>query len=38
MASKLQPDETILTGSWVTKDGKVAGDEITERIHWLIAH
>lgn len=35
---KLQPDEIVLTGSWVVQNGQVLGDAICERIKWLISH
>ena len=36
--TKLQPSETVLTGSWIAQNGKVHGDAICERIKWLLAH
>jgi Immunity protein 27 len=35
---KLQPNEQLLTGSWVAQTDKVHGDAICERIKWLLAH
>jgi hypothetical protein len=35
---KLQPGETLLTGSWVMENSQMHGDATCERIHWLIAH
>ena len=34
----LAPDETILTGQWITQDGRVVGDEACRRIHELTPH
>jgi hypothetical protein len=34
---KLDPDESLLTGSWIIQDGKVRGDTICERIDWLLS-
>jgi Immunity protein 27 len=36
--TKLQPNEQLLTGSWIAQNGKVHGDAICERIKWLLAH
>jgi hypothetical protein len=36
--NKLQPDEQMLTGRWLVEDGRVRGDDVCERIEWLIAH
>ena len=33
---ELQPDETMLTGSWVQESWSVKGDDICQRIEWLI--
>lgn len=35
---KLQPHETILTGSWLVEDGQARRDAIAERVEWLISH
>lgn len=36
--TKLQPNETILTGKWLVQDGQTRRDTISERIQWLISH
>ncbi|MET2830342.1 Imm27 family immunity protein [Mesorhizobium shangrilense] len=36
--TKLEPNEQLLTGSWIVQDGKVRGDPICVRIEWLLAH
>ena len=36
MHSELQPNESQLTGKWLESNGIVTGDQITERIIWLI--
>jgi Immunity protein 27 len=36
--TKLQPNEQLLTGSWVAQNDNVHGDAICERIKWLLAH
>ena len=33
---ELQPNETVLTGSWLQESGIVKGDDICQRIEWLI--
>jgi hypothetical protein len=35
---KLQPDETVLTGSWLIQSGQPSRDSVCERIDWLISH
>ena len=35
---KLQPNEIVLTGSWLIQNGEVHRDAISERIEWLISH
>ena len=35
---KLQPDETLLIGNWITENGKARADAVCERIAWLIAN
>jgi hypothetical protein len=35
---KLLPDETVLEGKWVTKNGSVVNDDIADRIEWLLAN
>jgi hypothetical protein len=35
---KLQPNETVLTGSWLVQNGQAQRDAICERIEWLISH
>jgi immunity protein 27 of polymorphic toxin system len=35
---KLQPDENLLIGKWLTRDGKVQDDATCDRIKWLEAH
>jgi hypothetical protein len=32
----LQPNETVLTGSWIDEGGSIKGDDICQRIEWLI--
>jgi len=34
----LKPDETDLRGEWIVVDGKVIGNEICDRIAFLIKH
>jgi hypothetical protein len=36
--NKLQPNERVLTGRWLTEVGHMRGDAICERIEGLIAH
>ena len=36
--NKLQLNEQILTGRWLVEDGRARGDDVFERIEWLIAH
>ena len=36
--TKLQPDEQLLTGSWIAENGRVRGDGACERIDWLLDH
>jgi immunity protein 27 of polymorphic toxin system len=36
--NRLQPNEQILTGTWLVQDGRARGDAVCERIEWLIAH
>jgi hypothetical protein len=33
---KLQPDERLLTGSWICDTEVVRSDEVCKRIEWLI--
>ncbi len=33
---ELQPNETVLTGSWLQESGSVKGDDVCRRIEWLI--
>jgi hypothetical protein len=35
---KLEPQEKLLTGKWIFENNQMRGDEVEERIHWLIAH
>jgi hypothetical protein len=35
---RLRPEETDLLGRWVVVNGKVVGDETTERIEWLVSN
>ncbi len=35
--TKLQPNEQLLTGSWIAENGEVHDDAISERIKWLLA-
>jgi hypothetical protein len=35
---KLQPDERLLTGTWIVQDGKAQADATCERIAWLLSH
>jgi hypothetical protein len=32
---KIQPDETDLLGSWITRDGRVVADGVSKRIQFL---
>jgi len=34
----LQPNEQILTGTWLCEAGRARSDAACERIEWLIAH
>ena len=34
----LQPQETVLTGSWIMENDRVRSDVISERIKWLVAN
>jgi hypothetical protein len=34
--NELQQDETVLIGSWLQESGSVKGDEVCQRIEWLI--
>jgi Immunity protein 27 len=34
---KIQPDQILLRGQWVRREGKVVADEICERIQQLIS-
>jgi hypothetical protein len=36
--NKLQPNEQILTGTWLVQDGRARGDAACERIEWIITH
>jgi Immunity protein 27 len=35
---KLQPNETMLTGSWLIQSGQARRDATCERIEWLVSH
>ena len=35
---KLQPSETVVTGNWLIRNGRVYPDAAEERIEWLIAN
>ncbi len=35
---KLQPHEKSLVGNWIFENNRTRGDEVEERIHWLIAN
>lgn len=35
---KLQPNENVLTGTWVYVNNVMRGDDVCERIEWLIKH
>lgn len=32
------PNEQVLTGGWLVKDGRAREDAICQRIEWLVAH
>jgi hypothetical protein len=32
---KLEPEETILTGQWLSDRGEFVGDSVCKRIEWL---
>jgi hypothetical protein len=34
----LSRDENELRGAWIVVRGRVAKDDVTERIEWLVAH
>jgi hypothetical protein len=36
--SKLQSNETLLTGAWLVEDGRAQRDATCERIEWLVSH
>jgi hypothetical protein len=38
MTSKLQSDDSLLTGYWLVQNGKAHGDAACERIEWLLSH
>lgn len=33
---ELGPEETLLKGSWVSKNGRTVEDDVSERIRWLV--
>ena len=35
---KLRSDELVLTGSWRYVDQEMRGDQVCERIEWLVLH
>jgi len=36
--TEINPEETLLIGSWKMSDGKVIGDEVCQRIEYLKAN
>ena len=38
MPNDLGPDESELEGHWISRDGRVVGDEACERVEWLTKH
>jgi Immunity protein 27 len=34
---EIKPDETDMSGSWIVRGGKVAGDPVTRRIERLVS-
>ena len=34
--NRLQPSESQLTGHWIENDGQVIGDDVCQRIEWLV--
>lgn len=34
---EIRSDETDILGSWIVRDGKVVGDEVTRRIEQLVS-
>ena len=33
----IAPSETVLTGAWITRDGRVVSDDVTQRIESLVS-
>ena len=33
---ELQPNETVLTGDWLTEGGRIVADDVCGRIEWLV--